>query len=63
MQQRLLDFVGTVTLAAYDAVDLMLGMSDNLIGGVVDAYMLVVPYSIGTGNNYLVRQYLQIYVI
>jgi len=57
------NYLGTTELSAYAAVDILLGMSDDFIGGIVDATMLLVPHSIGAGNNYLAGQYIQICTI
>lgn len=54
------NFIGVRALSAYAVVELMLGLSDDFIGGIIDAAMTLIPYSVGKGNNYLAGQYVQI---
>ena len=54
------NFIGTDELAAYAMADLLMGTTDEFIGGLYDAAMTVCPHAIGAGNNFLCGQYLQI---
>ena len=56
------NFVGTNALTAYAMSDLLVGTSGEFISGLYDSSMTVCPHAIGTGNNYLCGQYLQITV-
>jgi len=55
-------FVSTEALTAYALTDLLGGTTGEFIGGLYDAAMTVCPHAIGTGNNYLCGQYIQITV-
>lgn len=56
------NFIGTDALSAYALADLLYGTTSEFISGLYDSAMTVCPHAIGTGNNYLCGQYLQITV-
>ena len=53
------NILGTRALSAYAVVEAMLEVSDEFISGVIDAGMTVISHCVGTGNNYLAGQYVQ----
>jgi len=52
-------FLGTNSLAAYAIVEILLGTTGEAIDGIVDASTTVCTHAVGTGNNYLAGQYIQ----
>ena len=50
------NYLGTTAISAYAMVDILLGMSDEFVGGIINSCMTLVPHSIGTGNNILIGQ-------
>jgi len=54
------NYIGVRALSAYAVVELMLDLSDDFNGGIVDAAMTLIPNCIGKGNNYQAGQYVQI---
>ena len=55
--------VGTDALTAYTVVEIFHGTTAEFIQGVVDAGLTVISHAIGTGNNFLAGQYVQIMFI
>uniref|UniRef100_A0A7S4HIJ4 Protein DETOXIFICATION n=1 Tax=Odontella aurita TaxID=265563 RepID=A0A7S4HIJ4_9STRA len=53
-------FVGTNELTAYVVVHLLIGMTDELVNGVIAAESTVCSHALGAGRNYLAGQYVQI---
>ena len=53
-------FLGTNAVTAYVLVELLLGLSDELIGGIIDAEGTICAHAFGAGNNFLAGQYVQI---
>lgn len=56
-------YIGTVALTSYVIAGTLLEMSDEFIGGIMDACTTIVPHCVGTGNNYLAGQYVQMTAI
>ena len=52
-------FIGTKALSAYAVVETLFEITNEFISGVIDACATVVPHCVGTGNNYLAGQYVQ----
>jgi len=55
--------LGTDSLAVYVLVETFIGTTGEFVGGVISSTMTVLPHAIGSGNNYLAGQYLQISMI
>jgi len=53
-------FMGTRALSACIIAETMLDLTDEFVGGIIDASGTIIPQSVGIGNNYLAGQYLQI---
>ena len=53
-------YLGTNAVTAYVLVEMLLGLSDELIGGIIDAEGTICAHAFGAGNNFLAGQYVQI---
>ena len=53
-------FLGTNAVTAYVLVDLFLGLTDEFIGGFIQAEGTICAHAYGAGNNFLAGQYVQI---
>jgi len=56
-------YLGIEALQAYVITNLLIGLSDVLVGGFLDALDTVCPHAIGAGNHKLAGQYVQISTI
>lgn len=56
-------FLGTNEVTAYVVVQLLVGMTDELVNGVIAAESTICSHAIGDGRNHLAGQYVQISVI
>lgn len=56
-------FLGTNEVTAYVVVQLLVGMTDELINGVIAAESTVCSHAVGSGRNHLAGQYVQISVV
>jgi Na+-driven multidrug efflux pump len=52
--------MGTDDLTAYVTTDLMIGLTDEFIGGVIDAQHTLCSHAYGAGQNFLCGQYIQL---
>ena len=55
--------LGTDSLTVYVLVETFIGTTGEFVGGVISSTMTVLPHAIGSGNNYLAGQYLQISMV
>jgi hypothetical protein len=56
-------YLGTDALIAYSVVDVIISISSELVGGVIDTEASLCSHAIGAGNNMLAGQYVQLAVI
>lgn len=56
-------FIGTSAVAAYAVVDIVVGISSEFVGGIIDSEATLCSHAIGAGNNILAGQYFQLSVI
>eukprot|EP00816_Leptocylindrus_hargravesii_P006185 CAMPEP_0196820402 /NCGR_PEP_ID=MMETSP1362-20130617/75086_1 /TAXON_ID=163516 /ORGANISM="Leptocylindrus danicus, Strain CCMP1856" /LENGTH=349 /DNA_ID=CAMNT_0042199269 /DNA_START=541 /DNA_END=1587 /DNA_ORIENTATION=- len=57
------NFIGTDAVVAYTVTIVIIGITDSFIKGVPDAENTVCSHALGTGNNYLCGQYVQISIV
>ena len=53
-------YLGTNAVTAYVVVELLLGLTDELVAGIIDAEGTICTHAYGAGNNFLAGQYVQI---
>jgi len=56
-------YIGTDSLTAFVVVQLLIGMTDELVNGILAAEGTVCSHAIGGGMNYLAGQYVQIAMV
>lgn len=56
-------FIGTEAVVAYTVTVVIIGITDSFIKGLPDAEITVCSHALGTGNNYLCKQYVQISIV
>jgi len=54
------NFLGFESVAAYALVDMLIGTTDEFLRGIIDALATLTSHAVGSGNNYLAGQYVQI---